>query len=208
MTKKRPTNSPAQIRNDGDSALVKAIQAGTEAGYDDLISRYEIRLYNFGLRMCRNVGDAEDLVQETFLNVVRYVDRFRFETKFKNWLYRIATSVCIKKRRRSKYAPEQEISLDEIVPQEAAMAASRLPDWATVPLPQLLNEELRRVISDGIHALPAHYRLVVNLRDIEGFSTEETAQILDISEANVKVRLHRARHFLRQKLQHYFNDET
>ena len=71
MTKKRPTNSPAQIRNDGDSALVKAIQAGTEAGYDDLISRYEIRLYNFGLRMCRNVGDAEDLVQETFLNVVR-----------------------------------------------------------------------------------------------------------------------------------------
>ena len=208
MAKKRPTTPPDRIRSDGDTALIKAIQAGTAAGYDDLINRYEKRLYNFGLRMCRNAGDAEDLVQETFLNVVRYVERFRFETKFKNWLYRIAASVCIKKRRRSKYAPEHEISLDEIVPQEAAIAASRLPDWATVPLPQLLNEELGRVIHDGIHALPAHYRLVVNLRDIEGFSTEETARILDIKAANVKVRLHRARHFLRQKLQHYFDDET
>jgi RNA polymerase sigma-70 factor (ECF subfamily) len=208
MTKKRLKNPPVRKRHDNDTALIESIQAGSEAGYNELLRRYEKSLYNFGLRMCRNEGDAEDMVQETFLNIVRYVNRFRFETKFKNWLYRIAASVCIKKRRRSKFAPGRELSLDEIVPQEAVLAASRIPEWAAVPLSQLLNEELGRVIRDAIHALPAHYRLVVNLRDIEGFSTEETAQILDISEANVKVRLHRARHFMRQRLQYYFDDDT
>ena len=86
-----------QVR-DEDYELVTAIQNGRNDLFGDLVKRYEQKLYNFGLRMCGDVCDAEDLVQDTFLNVFRYIKTFRYETKFKNWLYRIATSTCIKKR--------------------------------------------------------------------------------------------------------------
>jgi RNA polymerase sigma-70 factor (ECF subfamily) len=154
--------------------------------------------------MCWNPSDAEDLVQETFLNVFRYLKDFRYETKFKNWLYRIATSTCIKKRRRSKFAPERELSLDEFIPREEADAQAQVPDWAKMPLDKLLNEELADMINQAILSLPEKYRMVIALRDLEEFSTAETAQILDLSASNVKVRLHRARLFLREKLKGYF----
>ena len=132
---------------------------------------------------------------------------FRYETKFKNWLYRIATSVCIKKRRKSKFAPDRELSLDEFLPQDEAAVESDVPTWAAVPLEQLLNEELGNTLKEAILALPEKYRVVLVLRDIEGFSTEESAQILNLTPANIKVRLHRARLFLKDKLKAYFKDE-
>ena len=175
--------------------------------FTDLVKRYERSLYSFGMKMCAEPRDAEDVVQDTFLNVYRYLDKFRYETKFKNWLYRIATSTCIKKRRKSKFAPERELSLDEFLPQDEAMVDQQIPAWATMPLDQLLNEELSRTLKQAIVEVPEKYRLVLVLRDIEGFSTEESAQILNITVANLKVRLHRARLYLREKLKTYFTDE-
>ncbi len=155
--------------------------------------------------MCGDSQDAEDLVQDTFLNVFKYLQGFRYETKFKNWLYRVATSACIKKRRKSKFAPDRELSLEEFLPQNEAEIPKELPSWAMMPLDKLLNRELQEIIQQAILDLPEKYRLIMVLRDMEGFTTAETAEMLNITPANVKIRLHRGRLYLRDKLKDYFN---
>ena len=192
---------------DEDFDLIQSINSGQVDKFQELVKRYEQKLYNFSLRMCRDHSDAEDMVQDTFLNVFKYLKDFRYETKFKNWLYKVAASTCIKKRRKSKFAPERELSLDEFLPSDEAETADQIPEWALMPLDRLLNEELAGVVHQGILAIPRKYRMVIVLRDIEGFSTAETAQILNLSESNVKVRLYRARLYLREKLKGYFKNE-
>lgn len=203
-TEKNPNHK--EIRDD-DSELIQAINSGQADKFHDLVKRYEQKLYNFSMRMCRDHSDAEDMIQETFLNVFRYLKDFRFETKFKNWLYKVAASTCIKKRRKSKFAPEKELSLDEFLPENEAEVPDHVPEWALLPLEKVLNQELSNTINQEILSLPKKYRLVIVLRDIEGFSTAETAQILNLSPSNVKVRLHRARLYLRDKLKGYFENE-
>lgn len=192
---------------DKDFELIRAINSGQFDRFPDLVKRYEQKLYNFSLRMCRDAADAEDTVQETFLNVFKYLKDFRYETKFKNWLYRVAASTCIKRRRKSKFAPERELSLDEFYHQEDSESPNQVPNWALMPLDKLLSNELLDQINQAVFSLPEKYRLVIVLRDIEGFSTAETSQILNVSSVNVKVRLHRARLFLRDKLKGYFEHE-
>lgn len=199
--------TPIQKKVDSDFELIQAIQSGQTERFPELVQRYQSRLYNFGLKMCGKAQDAEDVVQDTFLNVFRYLNGFRYETKFKNWLYRIATSTCVKKKRKSKFAPERELSLEEFLPHDEAAVESHVPAWARLPLDRVLNEELRQVLKEAILDLPEKYRVVLVLRDLEGFSTDESAQILNLSTANIKVRLHRARLFLRDKLKTYYNDE-
>lgn len=188
--------------SDEDTELINAINSGHGSLFYDLVKKYEQKLYNFGLRMCGETRDAEDMVQETFLNVYRYLSDFRSESKFKNWLYRIASSACIKKKRKSKFAPQKEISLEDFEDKENI--PDSLPLWASEPLEKVLNDELSGNIQKAILSLPEKYRIVMVLRDIEGFGTEETAQILKIKPASVKVRLHRARLFLKEKLKGYF----
>jgi len=190
--------------SDQDTELINAINSGRKSLFYDLVKKYEEKLYNFGLRMCGETRDAEDMVQETFLNVYRYLSDFRYEASFKNWLYRIASSTCIKKRRKSKHAPQKEISLEDFIPEDKENIPDSLPSWASEPLEKLLNDELSDNIRKAILSLPEKYRIVLVLRDIEGFGTEETAQILNLKPASVKVRLHRARLFLKEKLNDYF----
>ncbi len=187
--------------------MIQAINDGQQDLFYELVNRYKNSLYNFGLRMCDSPSDAEDLVQDTFLNVFRYLKGFRYETKFKNWLYRVATSACLKKKRRSKFAPDKELSLDEFLPADETTVSMDPPRWASQPLDQLLDGELGNVIRDALLDLPEKYRLVVVLRDVEGFSTQETAEILNLTPTNVKVRLHRARLFLREALKNYYEKE-
>ena len=205
MTAKKNQNH--KIVKDNDFDLIQAINSGQAEKFHDLVKRYEQKLYNFSLRMCRNPSDAEDMIQDTFLNVFKYLKNFRYETKFKNWLYKVAASTCIKKRRKSKFAPDKELSLDEFLPNDEAEKPEHVPEWALLPLDKLLNEELSGVINQTILALPKKYRVVIVLRDIEGFSTAETAQILNLSPSNVKVRLHRARLYLRERLKGYFEND-
>jgi RNA polymerase sigma-70 factor, ECF subfamily len=192
---------------DADSELIAAINQGEEKRFTELVSRYQGKLYNFGLRLCRDAQDAEDLVQDTFINVFKYLKNFRYESQFKNWLYKVAAGVCYKKRRKSKFAPERELSLDDFIPPEAE-APEEMPAWAALPIDKVLNDELAEHLNEAIAELPTKYQLVLVLRDIEGFSTSEAAQILSVSESNVKVRLHRARLFLRETLKNYYNHES
>jgi len=194
-------------KNDREIQLIQAINEGRQDLFYQLVERYEKSLYNFGLRMCDNPSDAEDMVQDTFLNVFKYLKGFRYETKFKNWLYRVATSVCLKKKRRSKFAPDRELSIDEFLPSDESSITTELPRWASQPLDRLLNEELGGIIQQALLELPEKYRLVVVLRDVEGFNTQETAEILGLTPANIKVRLHRARLFLRDALKAYYETE-
>ena len=203
-TAKNPNHGKVK---DKDFDLIQAINAGQVDRFHELVKRYEQKLYNFSLRMCGDHSDAQDMVQDTFINVFKYLKDFRYETKFKNWLYKVAASTCIKIKRKSKFAPERELSLDEFLPADDAEVVEQVPQWALMPLDKLLNEELAAVIQKGILSIPKKYRMVIVLRDIEGFSTSETAQILNLSPANVKVRLHRARLYLREKLKGYFANE-
>lgn len=206
MTSTKNQNQKTIVK-DEDYDLIQSINSGQDERFQDLVERYEQKLYNFSLRMCRDHRDAEDMVQDTFLNVFRYLKDFRYETKFKNWLYKVAASTCIKKRRKSKFAPEKELSLDDFRPNDDTETPEQVPEWALMPLDKLLNAELAGVINRAILTIPKKYRMVIVLRDIEEFSTAETAQILNLSPANVKVRLHRARLFLRDKLKGYFENE-
>lgn len=202
------TDQPASRKiEDQDSDLIEAIQAGQTHLFAQLVERYQRPLYNFGYKLCGQSVDAQDLVQDTFLLAFKYVKDFRHETKFKNWLYRIATSCCIKKRRRSKFAPEHELSLEEFLKAEQADDHRQVPQWAALPLEKVLNEELGQVLNAAIVQLPEKYRMVLVLRDVEHFSTEEAAQIMNLTPSNVKVRLHRARLFMKEQLKHYFKDE-
>ena len=159
--------NPNKIQ-DSDFELIRAINAGRQELFQELVKRYEQSLYNFAYRMCGNVQDTEDVVQETFLNVFKYLKNFRYEAKFRNWLYKIATSTCIKKRRRSKYAPAKELSLDDFIPKDPADIPTEMPSWAALPLDKVLNDELSRHIKEAILSLPEKYRMVIVLRDIEG----------------------------------------
>ena len=202
-----PKPSQKTKNDDKDTELVRAINGGRQDLFYELVNRYEKSLYNFGLRMCDNPSDAEDMVQDTFLNVFKYLEGFRYETKFRNWLYRVATSACLKKKRRSKYAPDRELSLDEFLPADESAVSMDLPRWASQPLDQVLGGELAGVIRQAMLDLPEKYRLVVVLRDVEGFTTQETAEILDLTPTNIKVRLHRARLFLRDALKSYYETD-
>lgn len=194
-------------KQDKDRDLIEAINTGRSDLFHLLVKRYQHKLYNFGLRMCGNTHDAEDMVQDTFLNVFRFLKNFRHESKFKTWLYKVAASACLQKKRHSKYAPEpeKELSWDALTGVTDVKKLSETPRWASQPLENVLSAELSDHIKAAILALPEKYRAVIVLRDIEGFSTTETAKILSLTQANVKVRLYRARLFLKENLEDYFN---
>lgn len=200
-----PKNPKPTTVRDKDFELIRAINAGQPNRFQELVDRYQHSLYNYACRMCGDASDAEDVVQDTFLNIFKYLKDFRYESQFKNWMYRIATTSCLKRKRKSKFAPDRELSLDEFIPRDPGEVPSQIPDWAAKPLDKLLNDELSHMIRKAILSLPEKYRVVIVLRDIEGFSTEEAAQILNLTAANVKVRLHRARLYLRDQLKDYFD---
>lgn len=190
-----------QIATDAiDHDLIARFKAGSMEAMEKIVERYEERIFTFGLKMCGHLQDAEDIAQETFLNAFRYLKGFREETKLKNWLFKIAATACMKKRRKKKCEPDHEISLESFVPLDGADTKYEIPDWSENPSDNVLRAELKKVIDTAIQSLSHKYRLVFTLRDIEGFSTEETSQILGISTQSVKTRLHRARLFLREKI--------
>ena len=189
-----------------DHRLISEFKAGSMEAMEKIVERYEDRIFSFGLKMCGQLQDAEDIAQETFLNAFKYLKDFREETKLKNWLFKLAATACIRKRRKKKCEPDHELSLDAFIPRNGESTTYDIPDWSDDPSDYMLRGELKKVIEGAIHSLSHKYRLVFNLRDMEGFSTQETADILGISTQSVKTRLHRARLFLREKIAHAYRE--
>lgn len=196
---------------DGERALIEASRSGDPVAVEELIRSHQTRVYNFAMRMCRNVEDAKDILQETFLGMLRSIKEFRGESKFTTWLYRIASNACLKKRRRGVFepGPEQEMSLDELMPRPGPDGRrSEIADWSEDAEHALLRGELSERMEAAIDRLPRDYKIVLVLRDIEGFSAEETAEVLKLSVPAVKSRLHRARVFVRKELAGYFQAQA
>jgi RNA polymerase sigma-70 factor (ECF subfamily) len=146
--------------------------------------------------MCGNVEDAGDVAQESLISMARSLRDFRGDSSVSSWLYTIAHRFCIRKRRRSKFAPAREESLDAF----GSGAAERLADPAPSPEQTATNRELSTILTKAIDALDPPHREVLVLRDVEGLSAPEVAKVLGISVDAVKSRLHRARVAVRQAL--------
>ena len=190
-----------------EKALIEASKHGDSDALDALVRAHQDRVYAFAMRMCRNVEDAKDILQETFLGMVRSVREFREESKFTTWLYRIASNACLKKRRRGVHdpSPDQELSLDELMPRpDSDGRKPEIADWSEDAEQALLRGETSQRVEAAIDKLPREYKIVLLLRDVEGLSAEETAQAVGLSVAAVKSRLPRARVFVRRELAEYF----
>jgi RNA polymerase sigma-70 factor (ECF subfamily) len=179
-----------------DDALLAAARQGDAAALEALLVRYQPHLYRFGLRMCGNVEDAGDVAQDSLLSMARSVRDFRGDASVSTWLYTIARRFCIKKRRRSKFAPAAEDPLDG----PAGDAARGLADPAPGPEQTAAGRELETALVAAIDALEPGQREVLLLRDVEGLSAPEVAKVLDLGVDAVKSRLHRARVAVRQRL--------
>jgi RNA polymerase sigma-70 factor (ECF subfamily) len=179
-----------------DEELLTAARQGDAAALETLLVRYQPHLYRFGLRMCGNEEDAGDVAQESLISMARSLRDFRGESSVSSWLYTIARRFCIKKRRRSKFAPAHEDSLDAL----ETTAAEQVADPSPNPEQTSTNRELATALTRAIDALDPSQREVLVLRDVEGLSASEVAKVLDISIDAVKSRLHRARVAVRQEL--------
>ena len=193
MAAEIPTGSAAG--SPADAELLAAARNGDTAALEALLVRYQPHIYRFGLRMCGNEEDAGDVAQESLISMARSLRDFRGEASISTWLYAIARSNCIKKRRRSKFAPAREESLDG-----PGIDAHHVADPAPSPEQTATNRELQRALTHAIDLLEPAQREVLLLRDVEGLSAAEVAKVLDISVDAVKSRLHRARVAVRQAL--------
>jgi len=182
---------------DSDEELVAAARGGDREALERLLRRHQAKVYRFGMRMCRAEEDAKDVLQETLIAAARTLPEFRGASSLSTWLYTIARSFCIKQRRRSKFAPETLESLDV---GEPARLAVQLPDLARGPDEALHGRRLEAVLEEAIGRLEPKYREVLVLRDVEGLSAAEVAEVLGLSVEAVKSRLHRARVVVRERV--------
>lgn len=168
--------------------------------FDRLYREHVDRMFRLAQRLCGHADDARDLVQETFLNAYRRFDQFRGEAQVSTWLYRIASRACLRMRRKRKGEPARELSLDEFIPTSEGELRLQIPIQGLSPEEALEKKELKRALNQAIQKLPAKYRLVLVLRDMEGLSAKEVGDIMGLNERAVKSRLHRARLFVRKEL--------
>jgi RNA polymerase sigma-70 factor (ECF subfamily) len=188
-----------------EAALARDLMAGKPEAFDRFVSHFRSKIFSYAQLICGSREDAEEVTQDTLMKVFDNFDQLREPERVKAWVFRIARNGCLMKRRRSVFAPTQELSIEDFLPKAGQDGGRRLEiaDWSALPDDQVLRGELRKVIEEAIQRLPDIYRAVITLRDIEELSTEETAQVLDVTHEVVKTRLHRARLAVRQKVDDY-----
>ena len=181
--------------------LVKKIKEQKQEAFSELVDLYGDRVFNLGLKILRNSTDAEDVFQETFTTVFEKIHTFNEQSDLFTWIYRIATNFALMKIRHMKRENVTDTDLDYYDNRE------QVPEHTSDIYPEqvVLNDELKKELEKALQRIPEMYRTIFILRDLENLSTAETAEILNISESNVKVRLRRARLFLRDELCIYFD---
>jgi RNA polymerase sigma-70 factor, ECF subfamily len=191
-----------------DAELVRLAKAGELDAFEALTNRYEQRVFGLAMRMLRQEHDAEDVTQQTFLSVLENLDGFRGEASFSTWVLRIASHAALKIIRKRKGL--NTVSLEEATePSEDFHSIPHpefIADWRQSPEHLVERNEVRRLLDEALTRLDEKHRLVFLLRDVEGLSIQETAEALELSEGNVKVRLLRARLQLREDLTRVLGD--
>jgi len=201
----RETDGVADRRRpDRDLDLLEALRRREPMAAERLVTTYGERAYRLASGITGNGPDAEEVVQDAFWTVVRKIDTFRGESAFGSWLYRIVANAAYQKL-RGRQSRQRELSLDEVLPffDESGCHASSMVDWSPRVDDPALQVELRTALTSAIDELPATYRAVLVLRDVEGRSTRQIAETLGLSVPVVKTRVHRARLFLRKRLGHF-----
>jgi len=189
--------------NLSETELVNRAVAGDREAMGQIVTRNERLVYSTALRLLTDPVEAECVLQETFLKVVQALPEFKGGSSLSTWIFRIATNYALMRLRARK---KEGGSLDDVeskVSQETLEAFNR--SIGNNPLHAVMNEELRQAMEEAIAALPPKFRSVFVLKDIEGFSLKEIAEMLGISLAAVKTNLHRARLFLRDRLAEFSN---
>ncbi len=188
-----------------DAQLVSEAQAGDTRAFDELVARYENKVYRLAYKIVRDEEDAADVLQDAFLSAYKGLKGFKAESTFSTWLYRVTTNAALMKVRKRR---------DNLVSLEQSQNAGRegeplaIPDWSQQPLEELLDDETLQVIYRAVQELPEDLQVVFVERDELEQSNQEVADKLNLSVAAVKSRLHRARLFLRDRLNRYFQDRT
>jgi len=193
------------MRRDEETDLARRLAAGDPDAFDRFVDHFRGKIFHYSWLMCGHREDAEEVAQDTLMKVFESFDQLREPERVRPWVFRIARNACLMKRRKSIFAPAHELSLDELMPSRDSGSPAKLQiaDWSRIPESQALAAEMRAALDRAIAALPDIYRSVILLRDIEELSTAEAAQILDINEQAVKMRLHRARLAVRNSLDEF-----
>ncbi len=182
--------------------LVRAAKGGDDGAFNQLVKRYDRNVFRIAQNITQNREDAEDVVQDAFLKAYTNLQQFQEQSKFYTWLVRIAVNEALMKLRRRR--PERTVSLDEEIQIGEDSVPREVADWSPNPEQNYNQAELREILTKTIQGLPPGFRTVFILRDVEGLSTEETADALELSIPAVKSRLLRARLQLRERLNRFF----
>lgn len=186
-----------------DEQLVRLAQAGENRAFDELVKRYRDKVYRLAFKILRHEEDAAETLQDAFMSAYKGLKNFKVESTFSTWLYRVATNAALMKYRKRR---DGHVSLEQSQSYSEDAEPLAIPDWSAQPLNELLDSETREIMDEGIQRLPEELRTVFVLRDVEGLSNAEVAEVLELSVAAVKSRLHRARIHLRNWLDRYFKD--
>ena len=183
---------------------LEALIAGDRAEFARLVDEFSSPIYRLGLRMLGNPQDAEDVLQNTFINVLTHIQNFEGRSSLATWLYRIASNEALMLIRKKK----PEVNLDDVEggDEDEDLKPAQFVDWSGLPEDELLSGEGKKFLDGTINDLPETLRIVFLLRDIEGLSIKETAEALNLTETNVKTRLLRARMALREELSKYYGE--
>jgi RNA polymerase sigma-70 factor, ECF subfamily len=181
--------------------LVEQARAGDTAAFTALVRLHEQRVLGICRRMLADQREAEECAQDAFVQAWRHLDRFQDRARFSTWIHRIAVNEALQRLRRRRHA---EVSIDD--PSGGASVLARVEDWTSRPEAQLDQLELRRVLAERLTLLPDPVRAAVVLRDVEGYSNQEVAELLEVSLEAAKARIHRGRMRIRADLQAWFGD--
>jgi RNA polymerase sigma-70 factor, ECF subfamily len=194
------SSSPIEI--DDEAAIVAQARLGDAKAFSELLRRYEGKIFRLALHITQNREDAEDVLQEAFLKAYEHLDQFQGQSRFYTWIVRIAVNQALMKLRKRK--SDRSVSLDDTIDTGEDTVAREIAAWDENPEQRYSREEINEILGSAIDGLAPIYRAVFVLRDVDGLSTEEAADALDLSVPAIKSRLLRARLQLRDKLTRYF----
>jgi RNA polymerase sigma-70 factor (ECF subfamily) len=208
-TPRTPAEEPRSDGEPTDRELVERSQQGDGSAFATLVERHQRQLFRLALRMTGSEADANEVLQEAFLNAWQKLPNFRGEAQFSSWLYRIAANSALMRLRRKRRAPDAlpEQPLELQGPKFSADGYLDPPphsDWSQRADEKMMSGQLGAAIDKAVHELPEDYRTVFLLKDVDGLSNEDIATALELTVPAVKSRLHRARLALREKLGEFF----